>query len=56
MHFFSKIVNGGHMSGALMVIGSADWPEKMGIMTAAHPHTHFLGQCPQTCLLTKSYF
>ena len=48
MHFFSqKIANGGHVSAHWWQIGrlgSVGWPEKWDrVMTAAHPHTPFLG-------------
>ena len=42
------------MSDALMVnLGSADWPEKKGVMTAAHPRTTFQCECPR--VLTSIY-
>ena len=36
------------MRDALMVnLGSADWPEKKRVMTAAHPRTTFQCECPR---------
>ena len=46
---FLKFENGGHKSGTMMVnLEARERPLawKKGVMTAAHPHTPFLGQCP----------
>ena len=50
MQNFSKNWKGGHMTGTLMLnwyaIGSTDWPDKKGVMNAAHLRTTLKGKCP----------
>ena len=55
--FFPKIANGGGGAHERCIdwLGNADWPEKKGMMTTAHPHTPFLGQYPPDNTLSLTH-